>query len=120
MSIAERARAAGMVAGVTTLVVLTGVPGAGQSPREWRDYGGGPDSSRYVAARQITRKNVHRLEVAWAYPGGLSDFNPLVVRDVVYGRAAGDSFVALDAATGRQLWIYEGVTGFNTRGVNYW
>jgi quinoprotein glucose dehydrogenase len=101
-------------------VAVTGLRGAAQGPREWRDYAGGPDSSRFVAATQITKANVSQLQVAWAYPAGVSDFNPLVVRGVVYGRAANDAFVALDAATGKQLWIHEGVKGFNTRGVNYW
>jgi quinoprotein glucose dehydrogenase len=88
--------------------------------REWRDYAGGPDSSRFVAATQITRSNVNQLQVAWTYPSGQTDFNPLVVRGVVYGRGPDNSFVALDAATGKELWIHKGVEGFNTRGMNYW
>src|SRR6476620_1890008 len=88
--------------------------------REWRDYAGGPDSSRFVAAKQITSSNVNQLQVAWNYPSGQTDFNPLVVRGIVYGRGANGSFVGLDAATGKQLWIHEGVQGFNSRGVNYW
>jgi len=88
--------------------------------REWRDYAGGPDSSKFVALTQITKENVTRLQVAWTYPDGQTDFNPLVVRGVVYGRGPRSSFVALDAATGRQLWIHEGPDGFNSRGVNYW
>ena len=32
--------------------------------REWRDYAGGPESSRFVDAMQITKDNVHQLEVA--------------------------------------------------------
>ena len=50
----------------------------------------------------------------------MTDFNPLVVRGVVYGRGPGNSFVALDAATGKQLWAHPPVDGFNGRGVNYW
>ena len=107
-------------AALLTLAALTQRPVLGQSPREWRDYAGGPDSSRFVAATQINKANVSRLEVAWTYPSGQTDFNPLVVRGVVYGRAANNSFVALDAATGKQIWIHEGVQGFNSRGVNYW
>jgi glucose dehydrogenase len=91
-----------------------------QAPREWRDYAGGPDSSRFVAATQITKANVRRLRAAWTYPAGQTDFNPLVVRGTVYGRAANNSFVALEAATGKEIWRHEGVTGFITRGVNYW
>ena len=116
---AERTRGAA-IAAMFVLVTVTAGSGAGQRPREWRDYAGGPDSSRFVAATQITKTNVSQLQVAWAYPNGVSDFNPLVVRNVVYGRAANDAFVALDAATGKQIWIHEGVKGFNTRGVNYW
>lgn len=104
-------------------LALAGAAGlslAAQAPREWRDYAGGPDSSRFVAARQITKANVKALEVAWTYPAGQSDFNPLVVRGVIYGLGANNSFVALDAATGKELWSHKEVPGFNTRGVNYW
>jgi quinoprotein glucose dehydrogenase len=105
------------------LAALMGLSAAGQTthaPREWRDYAGGPDSSRFVAATQIDKSNVSRLQVAWTYPGGQTDFNPVVVRGVIYGRGPDNSFVAVDAATGRQLWIHPGVDAFNTRGVNYW
>jgi glucose dehydrogenase len=105
------------------LAAVMGLSVAGQTqnaPREWRDYGGGPDSSRFVAATQITRSNVSRLQVAWTYPSGQTDFNPLVVGGVIYSRGPNDSFVAVDAATGKQIWTHEGVQGFNSRGVNYW
>ena len=88
--------------------------------REWRDYAGGPDSSRFVAATQITKTNVGQLQVSWNYAPGLTDFNPLVVRGVVYGRGPGNSVVALDAATGKQLWNHPPIDGFNARGMNYW
>jgi glucose dehydrogenase len=103
---------------VVTFAAVFAAPA--QRPREWRDYAGGADSSRFVAATQITKANVHRLQVAWTYPSGQTDFNPLVVRGVVYGRGAGSSFVALDAADGKEIWIHDGVKGFNSRGVNYW
>ena len=81
---------------------------------------GRPDSSRFVASTQITKSNVQQLQVAWTYPAGHTDFNPVVVGGIVYGRGPEGSFVALDAATGKQLWIHSGVQGFNTRGINYW
>ena len=106
--------------GALGLAAIWAVSPAAQSPREWRDYAGGPDSSRFVSSTQITKDNVSRLTVAWTYPPGQTDFNPVVVRGVVYGRGANASFVALDAATGRELWSYPVVTGYNVRGVNYW
>ena len=96
-------RTVGMIK-AATILALAGVAGlsvSGQTQREWRDYAGGPDSSRFVAATQINKANVSQLQVAWTYPAGQTDFNPLVVRGVVYGRGANDSFVALDAATGK-------------------
>ncbi len=105
---------------VTVIMGATGLSVSGQGPREWRDYAGGPDSSRFVAASQITNANVKTLQVAWTYPSGQTDFNPLVVRGVVYGRSANGAFVALDGATGKQLWLSEPVQGYNSRGVNYW
>ena len=32
----------------------------------WTDFGGGPDSSRYVAFTQITKANVAQMQVAWS------------------------------------------------------
>ena len=107
----------------TIILVLAGVAGlsvSGHAQREWRDYAGGPDSSRFVAAKQITKDNVRQLQVAWTYAAGQTDFNPLVVRGVIYGLGANGSFVALDAATGKELWSHKAVQGFNGRGVNYW
>jgi glucose dehydrogenase len=105
------------IAAITLSIAL--VAGV-ETQREWRDYAGGPDSSRFVAAKQITAENVSRLQVAWSYPSGQTDFNPIVVRNIVYGRGPNGSFVALDAATGKQIWVHEGIQGFNSRGVNYW
>jgi glucose dehydrogenase len=105
---------------VAVLVGMTGLAGQGRSPREWRDYAGGPDSSRFVAATQITKANVGRLQVAWTYPEGDTDFNPLMVRGVVYTRARGNSVVALDASTGKQLWVSGEIKAFAIRGMNYW
>jgi quinoprotein glucose dehydrogenase len=104
----------------SAVAIAAGTSLSGQAPREWRDYAGGPDSSRFVTSTQITKANVGRLEVAWTYPAALTDFNPLVVRGTVYARGEANSFVALDAETGKQLWIYKGAPGFNGRGVNYW
>jgi quinoprotein glucose dehydrogenase len=99
---------------------VVGIVTWAQTPREWRDYAGGPDSSRFVAAKQIDKSNVGRLQVAWSYPQGQTDFNPLVAGGTVYARGANGSFVALDAASGKLLWTHDPVQGFASRGVNYW
>jgi glucose dehydrogenase len=104
---------------VVLLATMAGIDGA-ETPREWRDYAGGPDSSRYVAATQITKANAAQLRVAWTFADGDTDFNPLVVRDVIYTRARGNTLVALDAATGALRWRSPEIEAFRIRGVNYW
>ena len=73
------------------------------------DYGGGPDNARYMHADQITKANVGRLEVAWTYPtrDNISYvFGPIIVDNVMYVLARNNSLVALDATTGKEIWIH--------------
>ena len=98
----------------------------GQSHTGWSDYGGGADSAQYSALKQINRSNVSKLEVAWTYPTGDNHkyfFNPLVVDNVIYVLAKNNSIVALDAATGKEIWAHPadpGTTIITNRGINYW
>jgi quinoprotein glucose dehydrogenase len=96
---------------------------ARQVPSGWAQYGGRADSSRFVSLGRITKANVEQLEVAWTYATGDSRvylFNPIVVDGVMYVAARNNSLVALDAATGREIWIHENLPGLSTRGVAYW
>ena len=86
----------------------------------WPDYGGGTDSSHFIKSRQITKANVSQLEVAWVYPPGETGFNPIVVDNVIYGLGRNSSIVALDATTGKEIWVHAGLRGINSRGINYW
>ena len=38
----------------------------------------------------------------------------------MYVLARNNSLVALDASTGREIWIHEGLQGIAPRGINYW
>jgi quinoprotein glucose dehydrogenase len=81
----------------------------------------GADSSNYRALDQITKANVSRLEVAWFYPYANQTFSPVYARDVLYGFGRnGSSIVALDARTGKEIWIHEGLNGATSKGINYW
>ena len=99
---------------------------SGQNYKRWSDYGGGLDAAQYSALDQINRSNVNRLEVAWVYPTGDGRkyvFNPLVVDDLVFVLAKNNSIVALNAATGKEVWTYASPPGTNIitdRGINYW
>src|SRR6185436_20357882 len=86
----------------------------------WPGYGNGPDNSRYVASSQINKSNVSQLQVAWTYPYGETGSSPIVVRGVVYGRGRNGSIVAVDAKTGKELWVREKMNGMSSRGMMYW
>jgi len=91
-----------------------------QNHKSWSDYGGGPDTSRYTALEQINKSNVKQLAVAWTYFNGSSIMNPVIADGVMYVYGRNSSIVALDAATGREIWIHTGLTSIATLGFNYW
>jgi quinoprotein glucose dehydrogenase len=109
------------VAGLAT-AVATAASAVAQSSGDkwWPGYSGGADNSRYFASRQINAANVSQLQVAWTYPFGDTGSGPIVVRGVIYGRGRNGSLVAVDARTGRELWIRENMNGMTSRGINYW
>src|SRR5579872_6825473 len=91
------------------LIALIAVPIAAQSHKTWRDYGGAADSAQYSALEQIDRSNVSKLEVAWTYPTQDNNkyfFNPLVVDGTMYVLAKNNSIVALNAASGVEIWTW--------------
>jgi len=106
--------------GVLVAVAAAVIAAADERTREWRDYGGGPDNSKFSTLKQINKSNVARLDVAWTYPYGETMFNPIVARGVIYAKGRNSSLVALDAATGKEIWIHEGLEGITRRGMNYW
>lgn len=108
------------------LLIFAALAAHAQTHAGWRDYGGAADSAQYSSLKQITRANVAKLERAWIYPTGDNNkyfYNPIVVDGVMYVLAKSNSIVALEAASGKELWAYS--PGADTkvithRGINYW
>ena len=90
---------------------------------------------RFSPLRQINRTNVQQLQRAWTYelpatPGtdiAAFESTPLMVDDVLYFATQIGQAIALDAETGKQLWIFDPlreVAGDRrpvvNRGVAYW
>lgn len=91
-----------------------------QSKRGWLDYAGGPDGSHYVPLTAINKQTVSQLEVAWNYKQGAAGFNPIVVGNVAYVLTQANALAALDATTGKEIWIHANLAGITARGLNYW
>ncbi len=90
----------------------------------WDGYLGGGDSSQYSSLDQINRDNVSQLEIAWTYSTGEGSppiFSPTVGGGRMYVQNGQGQIVALDPATGAELWVsnLEG-RGAGSRGINYW
>lgn len=96
----------------------------GSAPHKtWQLYGGGPDQSRYFDGSQITKENVSQMKVAWIYPSGDSLFylsSPVVADTIMYLMAKNNSLVAINALTGKEIWIHANLQGVSRRGINYW
>jgi len=77
----------------------------------WTRSQGDAGSRRYSALTQIDRSNVSQLAVAWTYHSKDGDRNiqctPIVVDGVMFAPTAGRAMVALDAATGAELWRFQ-------------
>jgi quinoprotein glucose dehydrogenase len=118
--------AALVIAAAWTVIAQTPSPApapaasAPSAAQEWRDYAGSPEGTRYLPLSQITKQNVNRLGVAWTYPHAETGFNPIVAHGVIYTKARNKSVVALDAVTGEEMWVHDGLTGMTERGMNYW
>lgn len=100
---------------------------------DWSVYRGDSGGGQYSELAQIHAANVHMLDVAWEYrtgdatPRSTMHVNPLVIDGVMYVTTPSMKAVALDAATGREIWSFdpaahnEGtVIRLRNRGVAFW
>ena len=83
---------------------------------EW-PVNGGEHNIRYSPLTQITRANVSRLQVAWTY-NAHDEFkdsemqsNPIVVDGVLYATTPKLRVVAVNAATGTEIWSFDPAGG---------
>jgi quinoprotein glucose dehydrogenase len=88
---------------------------AGKEYSGWRTYAGTKDGIRYSSNDQLNRKNVWRLTIAWRYSTNDKDTgnrsqnqcNPIVVDGVLYATSPRMKLFALDAATGKEKWLFD-------------
>jgi glucose dehydrogenase len=82
---------------------------------EWHTWGGDHGFTRYTALDQINADNVQQLQVVWRWQalplGSRPDSNlkatPLMVDGVLYVPSGQHQVVALDPATGQQIWQFD-------------
>jgi quinoprotein glucose dehydrogenase len=105
------------------LIILASLGGAwllaGGQAMSWSSYGGDPGGTRYARLAQIDRGNVGELEVAWSYRTGelgegfasrdkmAFEATPILARGRLYLSTPLGTVIALDPATGEELWRHD-------------
>lgn len=97
---------------------------AANTPHDWLTYGGDYSANRYSALTEITRGNVASLKLTWIYQA-MTDYRrmentPLVADGVMYVSYPPSDVVALDAATGRELWKHSARLPSDMIGAGAW
>lgn len=121
---------------VVCLVALSAVGRSGGKGTYggWPQFGGGHENIHYSTLDQITPANVARLKPVWtfdtgdAFKGSEMQCNPIVVDGVAYVTSPKLRLIALNAATGKEIWSFDPFAGqqmkwgfgFRNRGVTHW
>ncbi|HEX4050830.1 MAG TPA: pyrroloquinoline quinone-dependent dehydrogenase [Steroidobacteraceae bacterium] len=111
---------------------------AGAAPDDWASYGHDPAGTRYSPLTQITPANVAQLKRVWEFHtrdiSGNSNLKsgfettPLFLDGRLFLTSSFNRIIALDPATGRQLWSYDPLInrhppygdGLTNRGLAAW
>src|SRR5438105_3614859 len=81
-----------------------------KEPQNWLTYSGDYAGRRFSPLDQINKANAKTLVAKWVYQTaatGKLETTPLVVDGILYGTAQDDRAFALDARTGRPIWLYQ-------------
>jgi quinoprotein glucose dehydrogenase len=115
-------------------------------PENWPTWGRDPGNTKYSPLKAITPANVRSLRLAWewrtgetpqgpaqgapAARPGMFQVTPIAINDTLYLSTPYNQVVALDGATGKELWRFDpgsarygqppNGTGFVHRGIVSW
>jgi len=83
---------------------------ASKEPQNWLTYSGNYSGQRFSPLDQVNTSNANALVAKWAYQTGATgkfETTPLVVDGILYATGQDDRAFALDARTGRPIWLFQ-------------
>jgi len=104
----------------------------GSDGADWPAFGRTYGEQHYSPLRQINAENVNRLGLAWFHDLGVghSTTGPIAVDGVIYFANRFSVVNAIDAVTGRELWVHDTMAAekaglrlrqaYGTRGIAWW
>ena len=98
-----------LLAPLQHLSAVTDAMLADPPPQEWLMWRRTYDGWGFSPLRQVTRRNVGTLQVAWSWSmtSGAMEATPIVHDGVLFIQNYGDNVEALNAETGDLLWRYD-------------
>ena len=81
-----------------------------KEPQNWLTYSGDYAGRRFSGLDQVNTTTAQSLVVKWVYQTaatGKFETTPLVVDGILYATGQDDRAFALDARTGRPIWLYQ-------------
>jgi len=81
-----------------------------KEPQNWMTYSGDYSGKRFSGLDQINLTNVGAIVPKWVYQTGATgklETTPLVVDGILYATGQDNRAFALDARTGRPIWMYQ-------------
>jgi len=81
-----------------------------KEPQNWLTYSGDYSGHRFSSLDQINQHNVTSLVAKWVYQTGATgkfETTPLAVDGILYATGPDNRVFALDARTGRPIWLYQ-------------
>ncbi len=103
------------------LLVMAWSGAGAQGAGSWAWYGQDAGGMRYTALQQIDDRNVGHLTMAWTYRTGelkkyegtpamekaALEATPILIGRTLYFSTPSDRVIAVDAATGKEQWVYD-------------
>ena len=81
-----------------------------KEPQNWLTYSGDYAGQRFSTLDQVNTTTAQSLVVKWVYQTGATgkfETTPLVADGILYATGQDDRAFALDARTGRPIWLYQ-------------